>query len=350
MSEVKKKRRYGFFRWIVLALILIGIYFAFIGPSIYRPARPAVVLPPEAVWPGVNIFGIPLTNTMLATLITDLILIWMALRVNAFVKSGKLIPSGISNVFEAIFEFLWNAVDSATGKWARRVIPLVATIFLLIFVANMVKMVPGFESIGYLEPPSKGAGYAPVPLFSIFGRNVYTIDSTQPVKLEAAGGSESAPAEGEHELCKACQVVPFLRGSATDLNFTVALAIIAVLMTQVYGVMALGPGYFGKFFQFGRLVNGGIFGVIDFGVGILELILELAKILSFSFRLFGNVFGGAALLAIIGSLLPVILPPGLYLFEMLFGIIQAYVFYLLATVFISMAAVSHHSEETAEAH
>ena len=354
MSEVKKKRRFGLFRWIVLALILIGVYFAFIGPSIYRPVRPAVVLPPEAVWPGLNIFGIPLTNTMLATLIADLILILMALRVNRFVKSGEMVPSGVSNFFEAIFEFLWNAVDSATGKWARKVIPLVATIFLLIFVANMVKMIPGFESIGYLEQLHKGTGYAPVPLFSIFGRTVYTIDNAQPVKLaaEAAAsqGSEPTPAEEEHELCSACQVIPFLRGSATDLNFTVALAVIAVLMTQVYGVMALGLGYFGKFFQFGRLVNGGIFGVIDFGVGILELILELAKILSFSFRLFGNVFGGAALLAIIGSLLPVVLPPGLYLFEMLFGIIQAYVFYLLATVFISMAAISHHSEETAEAH
>jgi F-type H+-transporting ATPase subunit a len=90
--------------------------------------------------------------------------------------------------------------------------------------------------------------------------------------------------------------------------------------------------------------------VIDFGVGMLELILEFFKILSFSFRLFGNVFGGAALLAIIGTLLPVVLPPGLYLFEMFFGIIQAYVFYLLATMFISMAMVSHHGDEAAEAH
>jgi F-type H+-transporting ATPase subunit a len=223
---------------------------------------------------------------------------------------------------------------------------------LLIFVANLVKMVPGFESIGYLEQLHKGTGYGPVALFSVFGRNVYTLDSSKPVKLEAkapaAEGTVPAPAEGEHELCTACQLVPFLRGSATDLNFTVALAIIAVVMTQVFGVMALGPGYFGKFFQFGRLVNGGIFGLIDFAVGFLELILELAKILSFSFRLFGNVFGGAALLAIIGSLLPVVLPPGLYLFEMLFGIIQAYVFYLLATVFISMATVSHHGDEAAE--
>jgi F-type H+-transporting ATPase subunit a len=354
VSEVQKKRRFGFFRWIVLALILIGIYAAFIGPSILKPVRPVIALPPEAVWPGLEVLGVPLTNTMLATLIADVILIWMALRVNRYVKSGEMVPSGVSNFFEAIFEFLWNAVDGTAGKWARRVIPLVATIFMLIFVANLIKMVPGFESIGYLEPPKKGAAYAPVPLFSLFGHTVYTIDKGQPVRLEAeravSEGSEAAHAEEGHELCKGCQIVPFLRGSATDLNFTFALAIIAVVMTQVYGVMALGPGYFGKFFQFGRLVNGGIFGMIDFGVGILELILEFFKNLSFSFRLFGNVFGGAALLAIIGTLLPVVLPPLLYLFEMFFGIIQAYVFYLLATMFISMAMVSHHGDEAAEAH
>ncbi len=198
MSEVKKKRRYGLFRWIVLALILIGIYFAFIGPSIYRPVRPAVVLPPEPVWPGLNIFGIPLTNTMVATLITDLILIWMALRVNSFVNSGKLVPSGVSNFFEAIFEFLWNAVDSATGKWARRVIPLVATIFLLIFVANLVKMIPGFESIGYLEQLHKGTGYGPVALFSVFGRNVYTLDNAQ------AGETGSQSASGRRRRACPC--------------------------------------------------------------------------------------------------------------------------------------------------
>jgi len=351
VSEVKKKRRFGLFRWIVLALILMGVYAAFIGPSILKPVSPAVILTPEPVWPGVNILGVSFTNTMLATLIADLILIWMALRVNRFAKSGKLVPGGVSNFFEAIFEFLWGSVDSATGKLAKRVIPLVATIFMLVFVANMIKMVPGFESIGYLEQPPKGAAYAPVPLFTLFGRTVYTIDKNQPVKLEVKeAGAAGEHAEGEHEMCKACQVIPFLRGSATDLNFTIALALIAVVMTQVYGVMALGPGYFGKFFQFGRLVNGGIFGLIDFVVGLLELLLEFAKILSFSFRLFGNIFAGALLLSIVGALLPVVLPPGLYLFEVFFGIIQAYVFYLLATMFISMAVVSHHGDEAAEAH
>jgi F-type H+-transporting ATPase subunit a len=349
VSEVKKKWRYGFFRWIVLALFLIGIYAAFIGPSILKPVSPAVILTPEPVWPGFKILGVNFTNTMLATLIADLILILMALRVNRFVKSGSLVPSGVSNFFEAIFEFLWNAVEGATGKWAKRVIPLVATIFLLIFIANMIKLVPGFESIGYLETPPKGYAYAPVPLFNLGSRTVYTIDKAQPVKLPATG-SEAATAEGSHEMCKACVVIPFLRGSATDLNFTIALAIIAVFMTQVYGVMALGPGYFTKFFQIGRLIKGGIFGLIDFAVGLLELLLEFAKILSFSFRLFGNIFAGALLLSIVGALFPVVIPPGLYLFEVFFGIIQAYVFYLLATMFISMALVSHHSEESAEAH
>ena len=146
-------------------------------------------------------------------------------------------------------------------------------------------------------------------------------------------------------LCTKCEVVPFLRGSATDLNFTFALAVIAVVMTQVYGVWALGLGYFGKFFQFKALISGGVFGIINFGVGFLELILELAKILSFSFRLFGNIFAGALLLSIVGALLPIIIPPGLYLFEIFFGIIQAYVFFLLATMFISMALVSHSSED-----
>jgi F-type H+-transporting ATPase subunit a len=354
VSEVQKKRRFGFFRWIVLGLIFAGVYAAFIGPSILKPTQPAVILSAEPIWPGLNIFGVPFTNTMLATLIADIILILLAVKTSRVLRGGNLVPSGIYNVFETIVEFLWSAVEGSTGKWARRVIGIVATIFLLIFVANMIKMIPGFESIGYLEQPHKGVAYAPMPLFSIFGKTVYTIDKTKPVEYaaeETPQGEQSAEGGGEqHEMCKACQIVPFLRGSATDLNFTIALAVIAVFVTQVFGVMSLGPGYFGKFFQFGRLVSGGIFGVIDFVVGLLELILELAKILSFSFRLFGNVFAGALLLSILGALLPVLLPPGLYLFEILFGIIQAYVFYLLATIFISMSVVSHHGEELAEEH
>ncbi len=351
MSETKKKKRIGFFRWIVLGLILIGIYAAYIGPSVLKPVNPAVVLTPEPIWPGLNIFGIGFTNTILATLIADMILIWLGFKVSAFIKKGSLAPTGVYNVVESIFDFLWNTIEGATGKWAKQVVPVVATIFMLIFVANMVKMVPGFESIGYLEQPHKGPAFAPVALFSLGGTTVYTIDPAREVEYETESGEHAESAEaGHHELCEACQIVPFLRGSATDLNFTIALALIAVIMTQVYGVLALGPGYFSKFLPFKQLETGGAFGVVYFIVGILELILEFAKILSFSFRLFGNIFAGALLLSIVGSLLPVVLPPGLYLFEIFFGIIQAYVFFLLATMFISMAVVSHGGDGHSEAH
>lgn len=363
MSGEKKKRRFGLKRWIVLAMILLGAWAAYFGPSWTKPISPTVSLPAEPAWHGAWV-----TNTILATILTDIVLILLAISVYRFVKSGKLVPSGVYNAVEAIFDYLYTSVEGATGKWAKRVIPLVATIFLLIFVANMVKLVPGFESIGWLEEAHSGYGYGTVELLHVGGLSVRTIDRGQIVDVEAQErdgestshdeaaatteehGDEAAATEEHAELCEVCHVIPFLRGSATDLNFTFALAVIAVVMVQVYGVWALGPGYFTKFFQFGRLISGGIFGIIDFAVGFLELILELAKILSFSFRLFGNIFAGALLLSIIGTLLPILIPPGLYLFEVFFGVIQAYVFFLLATMFISMALVSHHGDDHKEAH
>ncbi len=348
MSEVKPKRRFGVKRWIILALVGIGIYCAFIGPSILKPITPQVSLAAENT--GLHIGGFQFTNTMLATLLADVILILMALGVYRFIRSGKLVPSGFYNAFEAIFEFMWNSVEGSAGKWAKRIFPIPATIFLLIFVANMVKLVPGFETIGRLEETVSAKGYAPVKLFQVGSLEVYTIDKGQPVTPTSSTG-EGATATGEataasgETICTSCDVVGFLRGSATDLNFTFALAITTVVLTQVYGSWALGPGYFSKYLPIKKLIYGGVFGLIDFVVGILEIVLEFAKILSFGFRLFGNVFAGALLLSIIGILVAVVVPAGLYLFELFFGVIQAYVFFLLATVFISGATAGHHSEE-----
>jgi F-type H+-transporting ATPase subunit a len=348
VSEVKPKRRFGVKRWIILALVGLGAYCAFFGPSILKPITPQVTLAAENT--GVHIGSLPITNTMMATLLADVILILMAVGVYRFIKSGKLVPSGFYNMFETIFEFMWNSVEGSAGKWAKRIFPIPATIFLLIFVANMVKLVPGFETIGQIEESISGKGYAPVKLFRVGSLEVYTIDKGQPVYLTSTTGeasttsAETTSAEGE-AMCTSCDVVGFLRGSATDLNFTFALAITAVVLTQVYGTWALGPGYFSKYLPFKRLISGGLFGLIDFVVGILEIVLEFAKILSFGFRLFGNVFAGALLLSIIGILVAVVVPAGLYLFELFFGVIQAYVFFLLATVFISGATVGHHAEE-----
>ena len=341
MSEEKPKKRFGVKRWIILALIAIGAYAAFFGPSILKPISPVVVLPPEPI--GINIGGFEITNTILATLIADVLLILIAIGAYRFVKSGKLVPGGFFNAFEAIFEFMWNSVEGTAGKWAKRIFPIPATIFLLVLVANMVKLVPGFESIGQLEQIKHGTGYGPVELFQVGSLEVYTIDKGQPGVSVLEG---EAASEEHEEVCTVCEVVPFLRGSATDLNFTFALAILTVILTQVYGAWSLGPGYFSKFFQVKQLISGGIFGMINFAVGILEIILEFAKILSFGFRLFGNIFAGALLLSIIGALIAVGIPPFLYLFEVFFGAIQAYVFFLLATVFISGATIGHHAEES----
>ena len=349
-DDTQKEKRFGVKRWIVLALIAIGIYVSFMGPTFLRPITPVVVLPPEPT--GLAIGNFQITNTILATLLADLVLLLLAFGAWRFSKTGKLVPQGAYNSFEAIVEFLWSAVEgSASKKWARRMFPIVATIFLLVFSANMVKLVPGFESIGQLkEMHVEGTAYESKHLFDIGSLGVYTLDKGHPVEVAASTGEEDAGHEseaddGEHgaaAVCHACEVVPFLRGSATDLNFTFALAVITVVLVQVFGVWALGVGYFKKFFPIDQLINGGIFGGINFAVGLLEIILEFAKILSFGFRLFGNVFAGALLLSIIGVLTAVALPAGLYLFEIFFGIIQAYVFFLLATVFISGALESHH--------
>jgi F-type H+-transporting ATPase subunit a len=362
VSEQTKTRRFGVKRWLVLGLIALGAYAAFFGPTMLRPISPVVVLPAEPIAEGS-----PITNTILATLLADLLALLMGFGAWRFSRSGKEVPSGFYNFFEWIIEFLYNSVEGVTGKWAKRVFPVVATIFLLVFTANVSKLVPGYESIGWLKEAHKDPAYGVTPLFNLGSLTVFTLDKGQPVKVEAhaapkeGGETEThaaAPAEGEHAEtaaegaapCHACEVVPFLRGPATDLNFPLALAVIAVVMTQVYGLWALGPGYLEKFFQFKALVSGGIFGLINFGVGILELLLEFAKVLSFSFRLFGNIFAGTLLLSIVGALTAVAVPPFLYLFEIFFGIIQAYVFFLLATMFISMGLVSHHADEHGEQH
>jgi F-type H+-transporting ATPase subunit a len=338
-EKVKPKRRFGVKRWIILALIIAGVYAAFIGPSILKPVSPIVILAAEPT--GLHIGNFQITNSILATLFSDVVLLLIVLFAYRFVRSGKLVPSGFYNAFEAIFEFLWNSVESSAGKWARKVFPIAATIFLLIFVANLVKLIPGFESIGLLEQSPTGSGYAPVKLFQIGGLEVMTVDKSKPVTVsESSEGAATSSTEG---ACTACVIIPYFRGSATDLNFPLALAIATVILTQIFGIWAIGPGFLSKYFPIRELVSGGIFGMINFGVGILEAILEFAKILSFTFRLFGNIFAGVLLISIIGALVSAAIPPFLYIFEVFFGIIQAYIFFLLATVFISSATIAHLS-------
>jgi F-type H+-transporting ATPase subunit a len=158
-------------------------------------------------------------------------------------------------------------------------------------------------------------------------------------------------------------IVPLFRSPSTDLNSNLALALTSVFMTQVFGVMAVGLGYFGKFFNVQSMLRAFrptpdgqrrgcagmlftfVFGGIDFFVSILELVSEFAKIISFSFRLFGNIFAGEVMLVVLASLVPLVLTLPFLGLEVFVGLIQAFIFYILTLAFFSIATVSHGHEE-----
>ena len=138
-------------------------------------------------------------------------------------------------------------------------------------------------------------------------------------------------------------VLPWVRVASTDLNMTLTIALIAVVMVQVVGVRALGFGYFTKFFNFSTLFKSPL-GGIDVAVGLLELIGDFAKVLSFSFRLLGAMFAGAILLFVMSFLVP-ILPWPFFILEFFVGAIQALVFALLTAIFMQLATISHHHDD-----
>ncbi len=328
MEEPRRKWRYGINRWIILVLVILNIF----AVRFYAPVLPHIQLPAENV-SRTPLFGdFYLTNTMVATLIADVILILIAITVTRAVRSGELIPKGIPGAIEAILEVINNLTESTAGKWAKTIFPFFATITLLVLVVNWMELIPGVDSIGRIEHAEHGGN----PIEEVIP-GVYTL--VRP---------PSEAAEEVHE--EGYTLVPYVRVASTDLNFTVSLALISVLMTQVIGVRALGATYFTKFLNVGGIFKRPIFGVIDFFVGLLELLSELSKLLSFSFRLFGNIFAGSVLLFVIGTLIPVFVQSLFLGLEFFVGLIQAVVFGMLTMVFMSQATQGHGEHHEEEAH
>lgn len=147
-------------------------------------------------------------------------------------------------------------------------------------------------------------------------------------------------------------VTPYVRAAATDMNLTFGLAIISIIAIQVFGVAALGPGYFMKFVNIKALGNvpKKPMGLMDFGVGLFEIVSEFAKMISLSFRLFGNIFAGQLLLFIITFLVATLLPAAVYGLEFAVGLIQALVFGMLTLVFSAQAMVSHDHDDHEHGH
>jgi F-type H+-transporting ATPase subunit a len=338
VSEKPKQRVWA--RWVVLAAILLGLFlftgFFGIGLGI-KPIRPEVFLPGEKLSEA-PLFTIPFigpfyyTNTTTGLILADLVVILIAIGVSRGVRSGKLVLTGISGAVEALLELLYGITEGTAGKWAKQVFPWFASITLLVLAANWLGLFPGVETFGWIHE-AEGHGYALKQVGPI--TTIWDVGKAVEGESEAHGASYA--------------VVPFMRPVSTDLNFTFALAITAVVMVQYFGFKSQGLGYLTKFFNVKTLFSKPIFGFIDFGVGFLELISEFSKVLSFAFRLFGNMFAGAVLLFVIGSLVPVFAQSMFYLLEFFVGLIQAIVFGLLTMVFISQATAGHGEEEHAEA-
>lgn len=325
---------------VVTLALLVG------GSLLLRFHLPPVVVRAEHL-PGVELFGIQITNAIVTALLVDVILVVLAFWGT---RKMKLVPSGLQNFLEWIIEVLYGLTESVAGsKWTPRFFIVVATIFFYVLVSNWFGLVPGLAAVGICEEHhvEEEAEHAMVP-----GLAAPLLDHPE---------EEVRPPLG----CQAGQViVPLFRSPSTDLNNNFALALVSVFMTQVFGVWALGVNYFSKFLNvkgmlraFGPddhgqrrgcagMLGAFMFGAIDFFVGILETISEFAKIISFSFRLFGNIFAGEVMLLVLASLVPLVLTIPFLGLEVFVGLIQAFIFYILTLAFFTIATISHnHGEE-----
>lgn len=345
--EEQPRRRFGVYRWLILLLVVLGFFAA----RAYPPILPHIQLPAEVLsesplvtLPVVGDFF--LTNTLVAMLMADVVLILLALAVRAAVSRGDLVLSGVSGAIQAMMEALYDLTETSAGRRARQIFPWVATIILVVLVVNWTELFPGVDSIGFIHHSEEG--HPTETLFHVGNLEVQTI---------VQGEAEESDHPGDLYT-----IVPWVRVASTDLNFTLAIALVSVFMTQVVGARALGLGYFTKFLDFGGFARMwgkrklGPFDVImpfiDIFVGLLETIAEVAKVISFSFRLFGNIFAGAILLFVVGTLVPVLLQSGVLMLEFVVGLIQALVFGMLTMVFMAMATLGHgdHEGEAGAAH
>ena len=318
-------------RNIIWTLVILALI---IGSALLFPvALPAISLAPEQIG-HLTFFGQPFTNTGLATLVADatvLIIGFLAVR------KRSLVPSGIQNWVEGILELFLNQAQDLVGPaHARRMIPIAMTVFSLILAANWWGRVPGFEAIGVIEQPHVGG----LPLWQTqrLLPGVYTVTANQVGVSKGTPATEGAAPEGAaategHGVPEAGILVPYLRGATTDLNFPIALALIAFIYIQYNGFKVNGLGYLKKFFNFT--------GFIPIFVGILELVSEFAKIISFSFRLFGNIFAGEVVLGVMAFLFAYLLPLPFYGLEIFVAFMQAFIFSVLTLVFMSLATLAH---------
>ncbi len=222
---------------------------------------------------------IPITNTILTTWVVMVLLVTLAFVVR---RRISLIPGALQSIVEIIIETVYNLVKNIAGEKVGGVIfPLIMTLFLFILTANWLGLLPGFGTITYHH-------------------------------------------------------VPIFRPPNSDLNTTLAMALITVFLVQVAGIAYKGlKGYLKEF------VTPPILAPL---MAPIHFVSELSHILSLSARLFGNIFGGDVVLTVIFVMLPPLIPAVFLLLESLFGLIQAIIFSVLSTIYFTMATAAHEAE------
>jgi F-type H+-transporting ATPase subunit a len=232
-----------------------------------------------------TIAGFPITNTVVTTLITDVILIALVLIIR---KSVALKPGKVQNIIEIVSDYFRETTESIAEKRASFIHPWVLSFFLFIVVSNLTPQIPGFESIRFYTFSSKHHGVA------------------------------------------------LFRAATSDLNLTLALAVASVVVTHCLSIKQTGiKSYVARFMTFK------MFPIFLF-VGILEFVNELPKFISFSFRLFGNVFAGENVMATMYSLCPFGLPLPFIGLELMVALIQAIVFAMLTMTFMHIMTDKSH--------
>ena len=300
---------------VVLLLLLIGFVAGPIGSSLFgdiewlsfiKVSEPHVSLPGEAVF---HAGGFPVTNTLLASLLATLLLVTVAYSAT---RRMQLIPGRFQSAIEAIVEALLGFIESVAGKGnARRFFPVVATIFIFVITNAYLALLPFFGSIGI---------------------------------------------SGEHGS------IHLFRAANTDVNLPLAIAVVAFVSVEYWGLRSLGiSGYLNNFFNLhplteglkqlakGRVrpaISGVVFGIINIVVGALEVFSHLIRLVSFTFRLFGNMTAGEILLLVVTFLVPFIVSLPFYGLELLIGFIQALIFAGLTLVFAVIAVAAHGEEAT----
>jgi F-type H+-transporting ATPase subunit a len=298
---------------ILLALLLTGLIIGPLGstllgikaPSFLDVSKPNVELPSEGIF-HISMFTI--TNTLIASWLTIIVLISL---VYACTRKMKLIPGRLQSLAELIVETLLNFVQNVAGeKNARTLFPVVATIFLYVLTNAYLALLPFFGTIGITEH-----------------------DGT---------------------------FIPLLRAANTDINLPLSIALISFVCVEFWGLRSLGFfHYINSFFNFGQLrdgfvslfkgkirpaISGIMFGFINLFIGGLEILSHFIRIISFTFRLFGNMTAGEILLLVVSFLIPLVASIPFYGLELLVGVLQALIFAGLTLVF-GVIAMAPHAEE-----